>query len=372
MNDTIDESEEGATLVHFVEGLAGVSDFIMIILAISTGLLTLVGLISIYISINLQHRIEKAQELLWDLNELSYPIKPKEYLGYTIIQRLTTYRQIRDKQDDITLKIAKLARNSIYSVSSIWAFIILFSYLLLDVKLWLFLIVLGGIVIFFMIKYAETLNMFKGIFNKVKRKEIPTYDDLLNVDIDTDLFTLGLASNNLELCVEKKGSTYYFYLELPLDFKNIILSKFTIYEYDQRFKEDKLVYEEHDRQLNQSALNIRKYRHTIVKDVSLTKKRLEVNLIISNNKESIAVVYKEVEKGLVKTNSFDPTEYTRILPSTVTQRPTRFEVKKEETVQKQQNTEHRCHSCGALFEDLESCPYCGWIDVNQLKKVRKR
>ena len=81
----------------------------------------------------------------------------------------------------------------------------------------------------FKYRYASTLNLFKGIFNHYKRKEIPTYDELLNADTKTDLYTLGLAANNLELCVEKNiHSTYNFYLELPLDFKKITLSKFAI------------------------------------------------------------------------------------------------------------------------------------------------
>lgn len=57
-------------LLTHQQGAGG--DILSVVFNISTSILTLVGLVTIFVSINAQHRIQRCREILWELMELPY------------------------------------------------------------------------------------------------------------------------------------------------------------------------------------------------------------------------------------------------------------------------------------------------------------
>ncbi|MCL6454717.1 MAG: hypothetical protein K6T78_14015 [Alicyclobacillus sp.] len=82
------------------KGVSG-SDVISVVFDISSSTLTLVGLVTIFVSINSQHRIQRCREILWELMELPYDcwgdrgnFEYKFRLEQGIRQRFIAYREV--------------------------------------------------------------------------------------------------------------------------------------------------------------------------------------------------------------------------------------------------------------------------------------
>jgi hypothetical protein len=149
------------------------SDVLTIIFGITGGLLTIVGLISIFVSLNTQHSVEKIKDLLIEMKGSSYAEADmsnfyKDYLSYKEILK----EGIPEK---VTKRIIRLA---IFSLAIVLIFWILTSLFYMNIFIF-FLTTFSGIIIVIFIKHLWKLH------NTSKSLNFPDPQLFLNLHDDT-------------------------------------------------------------------------------------------------------------------------------------------------------------------------------------------
>ncbi|MGE7687080.1 hypothetical protein [Peribacillus simplex] len=184
------------------------SDLITINFGITSGILTLVGLISIYVSLNTQHSLQKCKELYWNIVSLTKrdTHREKHETREKFNQDFHLYQHIYDEgiPERSTKTIINLSISAIFFVLFVW---IISIWLLIRPLNKLELIVasiiwLGsGIILLFFIKFLQKLKTI------LEDQGLLPPSELLNPANDKGINTLGVISTLIEIhTIEKYRS----------------------------------------------------------------------------------------------------------------------------------------------------------------------
>ncbi|MEK3806103.1 hypothetical protein MHB63_05860 [Bacillus sp. FSL H8-0547] len=211
-----------------------------IVFTFTSSLLTLVGLIAIFISLNTQHILLKVRELYWHIHTLraSFDINISNDSASNIddttksfYESLVTYKTLY-KKDSVMSGVLSVTKWSIIAVLIIWWITIgllwnshshsisVVTYLKTD--LWLISIVcliISGLIIWFLV-YLWKLD------NIPKISSFPSADELTDIEKDKSLISIGCAFLGLTYYLNKLYITMPYvrneFTESPdLIFKNI-------------------------------------------------------------------------------------------------------------------------------------------------------
>lgn len=104
---------------------ADLSSTATILFGITAGLLSLIGIISVFLALNTQQRAYKAREIYWDIIGLSEVPEGTRMVNY-IRQRLFFYKALTRKQFDITSIGISLTKHVVLSVILMWILFLIF------------------------------------------------------------------------------------------------------------------------------------------------------------------------------------------------------------------------------------------------------
>ncbi|MCO5384468.1 hypothetical protein [Desulfosporosinus sp.] len=192
------------------------------LLAITSGMLSLVGLISIFISMNSQHNVQRSREILWSIFTLPYKknlFLEKGAIGQEVFRTFLLYEQIINEKNTFLRRIISFAQITLTFCGLIWTTIV--GYLLkqsfssVERSILLFCVILADIfVLYFIIKIFGLLTST----SKVGR--LPTVNELLDADILTagsNVITLASVSSQLKIVNSE------VYIGFPIPFKNLMV-----------------------------------------------------------------------------------------------------------------------------------------------------
>lgn len=212
------------------------NEVIAIIFGLIASVLTLVGLISIFVSLNSQYNIQKSRELYWGLLQ--------ETKKETIKNKLSLYNDILGGNEKFTPKVIRLVLFTIATV-------IILSTILIT-ALWAvfnttekIIIVSGAVVIY------ALLIWFGVILLKLKNIEIvsdlPSVKKMLDGHEDTKVKTSVLVSQTLipEFKIRNDNFSFKVWVTLPVNNVKVYLSSLTVFStINGKFDFDEFTWEE--------------------------------------------------------------------------------------------------------------------------------
>ena len=193
-------------------------EIIGMLLSISSSLLSLVGLISIFISMNSQHNVQRSREILWSLFTLPYKknlLLEKGTIGQEVFRTFILYEQIINEKNTFLGRIIRFAQITLISCGLIWTTIVSYllkqSFLSVEQGILLFCVILAdSFVLYFIIKIFGVLTST----SKVGR--LPTVNELLDADIlGSNSITLASVSSHLKVVNSE------IYIGFPVPFNNL-------------------------------------------------------------------------------------------------------------------------------------------------------
>ncbi|KAA9011780.1 hypothetical protein [Niallia endozanthoxylica] len=217
--------------------ITNTSDIIAFVFGLIACVFTLVGLLSIFISITSQHNIQKCRELLWELKVEENPNQ--------ILKKLGLYGDIIKEKTQFTSNVISISTFSI----------------------WVAIATIGILNLALLNKFTKSESIILGIFSALmigalfafsilllklksitKISNLPSLEELLDVDTESyEVNSLRLASKLISMHViiyDKKSNNdrmpcFGFAINSPFEFKNIRVTppfafKVTAWnEYDQ-------------------------------------------------------------------------------------------------------------------------------------------
>lgn len=206
-------------LLEFLPDLENFDLLVTVVFGLVSGVLTLIGLVSIFVSLNSQHNIQKCREIYWSL--LKFKGRNE------IIDDLLLYIDIYNDNEKFTSRVIRICTSTIYIVIFITLILNLLS--LTEFKINEYIIVtLASILIWLiLIKFAGIL---KDLQKLDKISSLPTVPQILDASAHTKgLNTVILAVNTLEVSIaisfdrdEEEGSLCIS-VGNPLPIKNVIV-----------------------------------------------------------------------------------------------------------------------------------------------------
>ncbi|MHA7097252.1 hypothetical protein [Priestia megaterium] len=254
-------------LINFFQ-ITKTSDIISYVFGLIACLFTLVGLLSIFISINSQHNIQKCRELLWNLKGEEDPKK--------IIKDIQLYRDIVEDKSEFTTKVISICTFSIQT-----AIIIIMALNVVLLKEFttqesLFIAIVSIPIILALYAFSRLLTKLTKI---TEISNLPTLENLLDAKEDSyGISTLRLASRVMTLHllmygeksednVSEDHKPYFgFAINSPFEFKNINVTPPTGFEitsfnefnnlnFDFALFLDMNIYTRHSRSLNRKNVH---------------------------------------------------------------------------------------------------------------------
>lgn len=174
-----------------------------ILFSLTAGILTLVGLTSIFVSIDSQQRLQKARELYWEISSLIIKYNSKDYEGLSknFEEKFFMYKKIMSDSTSksYTSKIIKLSMNSLRCVIYFW---ILTPFLLppTDNKIIQFVAVCTIVVLIILIRFFIFLE---GLLDIKKVANLPDPIEFLDGDDGKENALFWLASTS-RLIIKRK------------------------------------------------------------------------------------------------------------------------------------------------------------------------
>lgn len=192
------------------------------LLAITSSLLSLVGLISIFISMNSQHNVQRSREILWSIFTLPYQhnlFLKKGVIGQEVFRTFILYEQIINEKNTFLQRIIGFAQITLIFCGLIWTTIVYTllpnTLLLFERGILLFCVILAdSFVLYFIIKILGVLKST----SKVGR--LPTVNQLLDANtlkVGLNVITLAAVSSHLKIIDSE------IYLGFPIPFKNLMV-----------------------------------------------------------------------------------------------------------------------------------------------------
>lgn len=192
-----------------------------VLLGFTTGVLSLVGLMSIFISMNSQHNVQRSREILWSLAALPYKkdlIQEKDGIGKEVFRKYLLYEQIINEKQDFSRIIINFAQIALGFCGLVWVAIVFNAFtsrLPLVEKGFLAcgLLITVSFVLYFVFKILRDLKST----SKVGR--LPTVLEILDADrlnVGLSIITLAAISSRLRIIHSN------VYLGFPLPFKHLM------------------------------------------------------------------------------------------------------------------------------------------------------
>ncbi|SDI61576.1 hypothetical protein [Desulfosporosinus hippei] len=189
-----------------------------ILLAISSGLLSLVGLISIFISMNSQHNVQRSREILWSIFTLPYRknlFLEKGTIGREVFRKFILYEQIIGEKNLFLHRIINFAKIAIVFCGLIWTTIVYYlfrqSSSAIEQGILILCITLADLFVFYFT--AKILGLLTST-SKVGR--LPTVNELLDADIlGANTITLASVSSQLRVINSE------IFIGFPVPFNNL-------------------------------------------------------------------------------------------------------------------------------------------------------
>lgn len=210
------------------------SIILTILFGLSSGILALVGLVSIFISINNQHKIQKARELIWEIMMLPSEGNNSIHIGKKLFNKLWMYKDLTSDKQDFTKVIIRMTRITIILVSLLWFSLLIF--LNINRNSIDFIFILVSIIISIMILIG--FSFILGKINKIKEiGDLPDINDILNGDHKRNgINTLSLAGLGLAIKFNNKNGKVDISIGLPAPFYNISIKPTVMAYYDFKSK----------------------------------------------------------------------------------------------------------------------------------------
>jgi hypothetical protein len=191
-----------------------------IILSFISGIFSLVGLMSIFISMNSQHNVQRSRELLWDLAALPYKkniFTEKGAIGKEVFRKFMLYEQILNEKHDFSHIIIRFAQIALGFCVLVWSTMAI-DHMENDrpfkEKIYLIcgLLLSLSFALYFIFKILGDL---KGTSKVGRLPTVPEIIDADRVNQGLNVVTLAAISSCLRLVDSK------IYLGFPLPFRNL-------------------------------------------------------------------------------------------------------------------------------------------------------
>ncbi|MDP4126664.1 MAG: hypothetical protein Q8912_06960 [Bacillota bacterium] len=193
-----------------------------LLLAINSGILSVAGLITIFISMNSQHNVQQSREILWSIFTLPYKknlFLEKGAIGQEVFRKFILYEQI------ITEKNTFLRKIIIFSQMVLTFSIVIWTTIVLNMLIWnpspldkgVLLLGLGLALCFLFYFILKILGDLKSIS---KVGQLPTVDQLLDANLltnNSNIITLAAVSSRLKILATD------IYIGFPIPFKNLMV-----------------------------------------------------------------------------------------------------------------------------------------------------
>lgn len=204
--------------------LAHQSDIIAYLFGITLGVLTLVGFAAIFVSINSQHKAQKARETYWELASLPYSFLnyKDENIGKLIFQKVNLYNNIITPTDKNTTKIIDWIRRSLLSVSIVWLVFVFILAASLHIVEYVLIFVPTVLIISLFFFFTRYLNTLKNIQNVAGLFSVEEIFDAENTSCDIPTPNLAAISSRLKIAREKKN-LYSISIGFPVPFTNFLV-----------------------------------------------------------------------------------------------------------------------------------------------------
>ncbi|NGZ77709.1 hypothetical protein [Saccharibacillus alkalitolerans] len=205
------------TLVHQ-------SDIIAYLFGITLGILTLVGFAAVFVSINSQHKAQKARETYWELASFPYSFSnyKDENIGKLIFQKVNLYNNIITPADKNTTKIIDWIRHSLLSVSIVWSIFLLILAANLHLIEYILIFVPTVLIISLFYFFTRYLNNLKNIKKVAGLFSIEEIFDVGNISCDIPTPSLAAISSRLRIAREEKN-LYSISVGFPVPFNNFVV-----------------------------------------------------------------------------------------------------------------------------------------------------
>lgn len=214
-----------------------IGEVITLVSGLVAAVLALVGLLSIFISINSQHNVQKCRELLWDLKGMEENDK--------IVKNIILYNQILSDDQKFTSKVINILRYTIYVVIGISLSLNMFLVSSFDRVETIYSVVITVIISIIFIIFSRLLSRLKDLHYI---SSLPKTKDLLNANMYEyigKVNTLDLAANTLKMRIANIGGPKSNHLGLligfPMPFENLSLSIEEIQI--KHFQDDRTIYQ---------------------------------------------------------------------------------------------------------------------------------
>jgi len=195
-------------------------DTIGLLLAINTGILSLVGLTSIFISMNSQHNVQRSREILWSIFTLPYKknlFLEQGTIGQEAFRNYILYEQIINEKNSFLNNVITFSQMVLAFSGLIWTTIVLNilrkSLSATDRGVLLFGLFLAiCFLLYFIFKILDNLKSISKV------GQLPTVEELLDADsltINSNVITLAAVSSRLKIVNSD------VYLGFPILFKNL-------------------------------------------------------------------------------------------------------------------------------------------------------
>ncbi|SHJ15341.1 hypothetical protein [Propionispora hippei] len=225
--------------------LTHTSDILTIIFGLTSGILTLIGLVAIFIGMNNQQKLQKCRDLLWGLMALPFTKDLDcEELARQVQSHFNMYCDIVDEKTSFTKYVTLLSRFGLLYVGIIWLIGIIFL-----INTWTFheiiLILLSIVPACFIL--CSFFYFFGRINNLVEIGDIPQPAQILDTKFHkTGVNILYLTGATLNLTLEEgfHDNKIHMYASMPLSFHNFTVSPFLIALNPKTFEQERLICEE--------------------------------------------------------------------------------------------------------------------------------
>lgn len=212
-------------------------NFPTILFGISSGLLTLVGLITIFISINTQHKIEKARGIIWDLENLHF--SPDQSSNQK--EKNLAFIKLAYVQYYNLMKTEKLTKNMV-SASIITIMLVGFSWFFYSFILFLGSNNLKDYLIIFIFTFLATcilifiVIILNNLKNTAKAGTLPKHKDLFalhtssekNEDLEKMIINRVILNHTTLLLDKNDDNKHIVLIALPLSLDKDLEFEFEI------------------------------------------------------------------------------------------------------------------------------------------------
>jgi len=193
-----------------------------LLLSINTGIMSLVGLTTIFISMNSQHNVQRSREILWSIFTLPYKkdlFLVKGDIGQEVFRKYILYEQIINEKNSFLSRVITFSQMVLAFSGLIWAAIVLnllrknLSPFDTGALLFTFLLAMCFL-LYFIIRILGNLKSISKV------GQLPTVEELLDANllmINSNVITLAAVSSRLKIINSD------VYLGFPILFKNLMI-----------------------------------------------------------------------------------------------------------------------------------------------------